>query len=824
MKKLISILALSALATCAMFAQTAEPTHFGGSLCNGVEFEAKNGVKGQVIAYSPNIIRVVKYQSAAMPEKQGLVVTAQPSVTPKITISKGASATVSTGTVTAVVDLKTGLVRFAAGGKNLIKEKSGSFEERTSGSDKGSYVVSQTFTLDKDEVIYGLGILQDGKMNRRNSHFRMEQSNTEDYVNIMHSAKGYALFWDNYSPTDFTDNANGMEFKSEVGDMADYYIIYGGNPDGVIAQIRKLTGEVPMVPLWAYGFMQSRERYKSTDELLEVFRKYRSLKIPVDVMIQDWQYWGSNYLWNAMEFNAESFKDYKKMIKEVHDGGAKMMISIWSSFGPQTKQYREMKPKGMLYEGIGTWPQSGISHVWPPIMDYPSGVLLYDVFNPEARDIYWKHLTRLANAGLDGWWMDSTDPDFFDPKEADYNLLTAMGSWRKMRNAYPLAGVEGVYNNQRKFSEDKRVMILTRSMFAGQQRTGANTWSGDTGSSWETLRKQVSAGLNFSLTGNPNYNHDLGGFFASAYGPRDGENCGMNNPLYRELYVRWLQQGIFLPMMRSHGESFPREFYYYGKEGEPVYDALVEAVRFRYKLIPYIYSLAHDVSANDGTFMRALMMDFPQDKNVYDMGDEYMFGPALLTAPILNAQYTTEKVIKVDAMSGWNHDNVDAEGGKDYLHTDFTAEKSADVYLPKGATWYDFWSNEKIVGGKTITIPTHLNTIPLYVKAGSIVPIGPDVQYTTEKKWDNLEIRVYTGANGEFTLYEDEFDNYNYEKGKFSTIKFSWNDKTQKLTIGAREGSYSGMIENRKFNVIVIKNGVVAAPQTVSYNGAEVTL
>jgi len=821
--KNIFLIAILLASTCIVFAQKAEPTHFGGTLCNGVEFEAKNGVRGQVIAYTPNIIRVVKYPSATMPEKKSLSVIAEPSVSPKISVSGNSSATVSTGIVSAVVDLKTGLVRISAKGKNLLQEKSTSFTERTSGADKGAYVINQVWTLDKDEAMYGAGIIQDNLLSRRNAKLHMVQNNCDDYTNIFHSSKGYAIFWDNYSPTDYCDDANGMALNSEVGDLSDYYVMYGGNADGVIAQIRKLTGEVPMAPLWSYGFMQSRERYKSTDELLTVFRKYRALKIPVDVMIQDWQYWGSNYTWNAMEFNAESFANYKDMIKEVHDGGAKIMISIWSSFGPMTKQFREMEPKGMLMN-IGTWPQSGISHVWPPIMDYPSGVKPYDVYNAEARDIYWKHLTRLADAGLDGWWMDSTEPDHLNIKDSDYEIPTAMGSFRKVRNAYPLMGVEGVYNNNRKYSEAKRVFILTRSVFAGQQRTGANVWSGDTGSSWQTLRNQIPAGLNFSLTGNPNYNHDLGGFFASAYGPRDGENCGMNNPLFRELYVRWAQQGIFLPMMRSHGESFPREIYYYGKEGEPVYDALVEAVRFRYKLIPYIYSTAHEVSANDGTFMRALFMDFPSDKKASEQKYEYMFGSSLLTAPIVYAQYTTEKVIKVDAMSGWNHDNTNDSEKVNYLNTDFTTEKSSTVYLPKGAKWYNFWTNEVANGGQTLTIPTHLNTIPLYVKAGSILPIGPDVQYTTEKKWDNLEVRVYAGANGTFTLYEDEGDNYNYEKGAYSTIKFSWNDKSGKLTIGAREGKFPGMIQSRTFNVVIIKNGKASEPKAISYNGAEVTM
>ena len=794
-----------------IFAQMTERTE------RGVKFETRDGkIKGEVTVYSPNIIRVVKYPatSAQMPAKSSLSVILQPESTAITAKTGGSTATLKTPEVTVTIDAKSGAVRFAsASGKSMLREKgNATFKMRTSGADKGAYEVAQTFTLDKEEAIYGLGIIQDGKMNRRKTHYHMIQGNTDDYVNIIHSAKGYAIFWDNYSPTDFTDDAKGMELKSEVGDLTDYYFIYGGDADGVIAQIRHLTGEVPMSPLWAYGFMQSRERYKSCDELLEVFRNYRKAQIPLDCMIQDWQYWGSNYLWNAMEFNSENFSNAQMMIDEVHKGGAHMMISVWSSFGPMTKQYREMNDRGMLYD-FRTWPSSGISHIWPPRMDYPSGVKPYDTFNAEARDIYWKHLTRLHGMGIDGWWMDSTEPDHLDFKDSDLEVPTAMGSFRKVRNAYPLMGVEGVYKNQRKASERKRVFILTRSVFAGQQRTGANTWSGDTRSRWNVLRAQIPAGLNFSLTGNPNYNHDLGGFFASAYGGRTGDDCGMNNPLFRELYVRWLQHGVFLPMMRSHGESFPREFYYYGKAGEPVYDALVEAVRLRYRLMPYIYSTAYQVSQKGGSFIRALMMDFPDDAKVFDIGSEFMFGSSLLSAPILEAQYTTEKVMKIQ-------DFKDV----DYLRTDFTAEKSAAAYLPKGTKWVNFWTNQLLSGGQDVTFTTHLNTIPLFVKAGSILPLAPVMQHTGEKPWDNLEIRVYAGADGTFTLYEDEGDNYNYEKGEFSTIHFAWNDKNGRLTIGAREGSFVGMLQNRTFNVVIVKDGVAGETKAVRYDGSEVVL
>lgn len=781
----------------------------------GISFSAQNGVNGQIIAVAPDIVRVIKYLGDQAPEKTSLVTLPQ-SQKPNAKINIGkANATMTVGNTTAKVDLRDGNVQFFAKGKTLLKEKQTTFDKRTSGADAGAYQISQTWQLQPGEAIYGGGIMQDGLLDRRNSEHYMVQNNTEDFVNIFHSNNGYALFWDNYSPTTYKDDAAGFNLASEVGDITDYYFMNGGNADNTIALIRQLTGQVPMAPLWAYGFMQSRERYRSTDELLEVLDKYRKAQVPIDVMIQDWQYWGGNYTWNAMEFLAETFDNAQEMIDKVHDNGAKIMISIWSSFGPQTKQYAKMKEKGMLFP-ISTWPQSAISHSWPPREDYPSGVMPYDVYNAEARDIYWDHLQHLADMGLDGWWMDSTEPDHLDIKDSDYEISTAMGSFRKVRNAYPLMGVEGVYKHNRNYSDQKRVFILTRSVFAGQQRTGANTWSGDVFTSWENLRKQVPAGIGFSLTGNPNFNHDLGGFFAYAYGPRSGEECGMNNPVYRELYVRWLQQGVFLPMMRSHGESFPREFYYYGQPGEPVYDALVDAVRLRYSLIPYIYSTAYDVSQNNGTFIRGLMMDFPHDKLVVDKKDSYMFGRSLLTAPILHAQYTTEDVVTLRDMNSGK--------APDYRNTDFTATKSTDVYLPKGTAWYDFNTNKKYAGGQTITIPTQLSTMPLFVKAGSIVPVGPDVQYTGEKKWDDLEIRVYPGANGEFVLYEDEGDNYNYEKGAYTTIKMQWNDKKRQLTIAERQGEFPGMLQNRKFNVRVVKDGVASDPIAVPYDGKQVQI
>ncbi|MDP4189686.1 MAG: glycoside hydrolase family 31 protein, partial [Bacteroidota bacterium] len=408
------------------------------------------------------------------------------------------------------------------------------------------------------------------------------------------STKGYGLYWDNYSPTLFSDNQDGTTFKSDVGDCIDYYFMAGVNIDGAISCMRDLTGQVPMFPLWTYGFWQSKERYKSQDELVGVVNKYRELGVPLDGIIQDWQYWGNNYLWNAMDFLNPEFPNPKKMVDDIHNQNAHLIISIWSSFGPMTRQYREMEPKGMLLD-FQTWPQSGLDK-WPPDMNYPSGVKPYDPYNPEARDIYWKYLNSgLFSLGIDGWWMDSSEPDHMSFKPSDFDLKTYLGSFRKVRNAFPLMTVGGVSEHQRQVSSDKRIFILTRSAFAGQQRYGANTWSGDVNSSWQSLRNQIPAGLNFTLSGVPYWNSDIGGFFAGAYNRNWSDGSGAKNPMFQELYVRWLQFGAFTPMMRSHGTDVPREIYNFGKKGEPIYDAIEKTINLRYAMLPYIYSTAWSV-------------------------------------------------------------------------------------------------------------------------------------------------------------------------------------------------------------------------------------
>ncbi len=780
-----------------------------------------DSVDVELMFYTPRSVRVIKTPSGKTLTDKSLSIIAEPAQMPLTYSGKGSVIQVKSHDIIASLNTKTGEVKFtSAKGKQLLSEKGNAKFRPVDDAGTPALAVRQDFILDKGESIYGLGNLETGNLSMRGLNRKLMPGNVEDGIPVMQSVKGYGLIWDNYSPTLFNDNVDCTTFESEVGEGVDYYFTYGDNADGVIAGIRQLSGQVPMFPLWTYGYWQSRERYKSQQEILDVVRKHRELGIPLDGIIQDWQYWGNNYLWNAMEFMSPDFQNPKAMIDEIHDKNAHAIISIWSSFGPQTKPYRELDEKGLLFD-FHTWPQSGISHIWPPRMDYPSGVRVYDAYSPEARDIYWKHLTRLHDLKLDGWWMDSTEPDHHDVKPEDFDTPTHLGSFRKVRNAYPLMTVGGVHDHQRAADDSKRVFILTRSGYTGQQRYGCNVWTGDVTSTWDNLRRQVPAALNFSLTGNPNVNSDIGGFFCGDYNKTYADNTATRNPAYQELYVRWMQFGLFTPMMRSHGTDAYREIYYFGEEGEPVYDAIADAIRLRYRLLPYIYSTSWNVTANNGSFMRALMMDFPNDRNTLNRGDQFMFGRELMAAPILEAKYTQEKKSDKDENSGWNATTA-SNTTSDAV--DFLALKDAEVYLPAGTKWYDFNTNAPIAGGKTITIPSDISTIPLYVKAGSIVPLGPDVQYATEKPWDNLEIRVYPGANGEFVLYEDEFDNYNYEKGLFSTIRFNWNDSNKTLTIAGREGEFPGMLKSRKFNIMLCDGNANPTPVSVDYNGNKTTV
>lgn len=761
--------------------------------------QTKQGITGttqgmdiEIQFVSPEIVRVVKAPEGRSFTKKSLSVVKSPESMSVTTEKKGETVSLKSNAVRVDFNVGTGRISFFdKQGKALFTEKDYG-AQFTPFNDAGNptFSVRQAFLLDKDEAIYGLGQQQVDDLNQRNHKHFMRQRALYASVPIIQSTKGYGMFWDNYSPTTYTDNPQEMSFDSEVGECMDYYFMYGGNADGVIAQIRDLTGQAPMYPLWTFGFWQSRERYKSQQETMEVVDKYRELGIPLDGIIQDWQYWGPNSNWNSMNFDNPEFPDPQKMIDHVKKKNAKIMISIWASFGPDTNPYKDLEKINALFN-FKTWPADG-------------GVKAYDAYNEKARDIYWEHLNKgLFSKGIDAWWTDSTEPDHLDVQERDFDIPTAMGTYRSVVNAFPLMSNKGVYEHQRAVTSDKRVYLLTRCAFAGQQRYAANTWSGDVVCNWETFRKQIPTGLNFSLSGIPYWNTDIGGFFNWPY------HGGAENKAYHELYTRWFQYGTFLPMQRSHGSGVKKEIYNLGKKGDWVYDSEEKYINLRYALLPYLYSTGWQVTDNAGSFLRALFMDFNEDQKVHNISNQYMFGKAFLVTPVTRNMYVFS----------------DKEQWKD-PYEDFSKTGTQDVYLPKGTKWFDFWTGEALNGGQLVTKEVPIDIIPLYVRAGSIVPFGLKVQYSTEKKWNNLEIRIYPGADGEFVLYEDENDNYNYEKGAYSIIKFTWDDAKRTLNIADREGTFPGMLKSRKFNIVVVdkENGTGSVQSTkftksVSYGG-----
>ncbi len=614
------------------------------------------------------------------------------------------------------------------------------------------YSVQQNFIWESNEALFGLGQFQDGKMNLRGCSRKLMQKNTVAVNPVLVSSKGYGIFWHNTSFTKFVDNSRESYLWSEVADEIDYIFIYGPTIDEVISGYRTLTGKAPMLGKWTFGYIQCKERYKSQEELLNVVKKYRELKIPLDLIVQDWRYW-PKFQWGQKSFDPTRYPDPKGMIEELHKKlNTHIMISIWPKLAPQGSDYKEMEsnPEFLYKIPMG-------------------GARFYDAFNKSARDLFWKQINEgLFSNGIDAWWCDATEPELAYPKltlkKYKKRMTPSIGTGARYLNAYSQYHSKGIYENQRKVTEKKRVVNLTRSAFAGQQRFGAITWSGDISATWKVLKNQIPAGLNFCLSGIPYWTQDIGGFFVWPWKYRGG--C--ENEKYRELYTRWLQLGAFNPLFRSHGTITPREVWQFGEPGSKYYNALVKAIKLRYSLLPYIYSLAGKVTHEDYTIMRGLVFDFAHDPKVYNIKDQFMFG-SILVCP----------VTKPNA-------------------------KTREVYFPifknTSRKWIDFWTGNSHEAGRTLSVDTPLNQIPLFIPSGSIIPFGPDIQYATESS-DPLDIRIYPGNDAEFVLYEDENDNYNYEQGKFSQIRMMWIEKSHTFSIDRREGGFSGMLENRNFNI-----------------------
>jgi alpha-D-xyloside xylohydrolase len=542
----------------------------------------------------------------------------------------------------------------------------------------------------------------------------------------------------------------------------DYFVVYGPEMDDVIHQYRNLTGHAPMLPRWSYGFIQSKDRYKSMEEIETIANRYRSEKIPLDAIVQDWFWWKTE---GDPVFN-ENYHDVASDLKKVHDQHVHTMISTWGLLDPASETYKKMDGAGLLVPN---------AHV-------------YDASNPQARDLYWQSLIKpLFAEGWDSFWLDSAEPEEYWPHGGDAILRDkkiAIGNGAMYTNIFPFLHNEGVQQHWRATNDDKRVFLLTRSAFLGQQRVGATVWSGDVYSSFWALKRQVAAGLNFALSGMPYWTTDSGGYHLIS-------GNEFEDPAYQELYERWFQFAVFCPVFRTHGHRPNNELWSYPK----IESSLVDYDKLRYRMMPYIYSLAWKVADSDSTIQRPLVMDFRADPETWNIGDQFMFGPALLVSPVLEAGATDRR-----------------------------------VYLPKGSLWYDFWNGQTTEGGVKVQAAAPLERIPLYVRAGSILPLGPDEQYAGEKVDGPIELRVYRGADGSFNLYQDEGDGYNYEKGKHAVIPIAWSEAAKTLTIGARSGSYAGMPDSLTFHIVWVRAGHGIAggaeaqiDKTIEYKGAAVS-
>jgi alpha-D-xyloside xylohydrolase len=772
-----------------------------------------------------------------------------------------------------VVDKQTGNLSFENNEGEIFLNEKASTRKLIPDTVMGEpcFIAEQSFESPKDEYIFGLGQFQDGHYNLKNITRQLIQVNSQISLPFIYSSKGYGLLWHQYGLTDFNPANNfiilGKQEKStagnnlevevtttagaqkvlqrqslytgkfevpedgvysiflDLGDMdnrqyvvidgkpciditnfwlpptadalvelkagehqvqlvckssntpklswkftgnettfrspnaklLDYIVFYGPSADSVIAAYRNLSGNVPMLPRWAYGFWQCRERYTSGTNLVETVKEFRKRNIPMDVIVQDWQYWGNNG-WGVPMFDEINYPNPAGFIKEIHDLNAHFNISIWSNPDKNSAIGKEFVSKNLFIQNT-KW------------LDY---------FNPLTRESYWNTLNKnLFSYGVDSWWMDATEPE----NDALHGTKTYIGWGDFYRLTYPLFVSRAVYEGQRKTTSEKRVCILTRSAFLGQQRYGAVNWSGDVGGTWDSYKRQIVAGLNYTITGLPYWTTDIGGFFRPGKSQYTDEN-------YQELLTRWYQWGVFNPIFRIHGYQSETEPWHYSQQ---VQDNMKKMLDLRYRLLPYIYSEAWQVTKNGSTIMRPLVMDFNGDTSALNQDYEFMFGKAMLVSPV-----TEPKV------NEWN------------------------VYLPKSVSWFNFWTGEYINGEQTITTEAPLDKIPLFVRAGSIIPMGPAIQYATEKS-DPIEIRIYPGADGEFILYEDENDNYDYERGIFSTITFKWDDTKNVLTISSRKGTFPGMLEERSFNIVRVSgnNGVGTEvtkkyDEVITYNGKEI--
>lgn len=734
-------------------------------LSDGAQYAVDGGTL-RIQFWSPEIVRVTYAASNALPELTSLSVVAKPESVSLTRQENNQAFTLTSSGLKVKIDKQTGAVSFLNSAGQVVLQEAAPGRAIAPAKVAGDVVTScaQSFDLMPGEGIYGLGQHQRGVWDyTTGGSVRLAQANMDVGIPVMTSSKGYMLLWDNPAVTTISTTATGdtnssqkvLRWSSEAGKAIDYYFCYGdGTIDTALKAYRHLTGEAPLMPEWELGFWQCKERYASQDELLGIATKLRELKVPVDGIIQDWQYWppGTN-TWGSHLFDPARYPDPAGMFKELHAMNYHSLISVWAKFDLGSDNSKELNAVG------GMFPQV-TSYAFPP-----GHGQWYDPFATAGRQTYWKQMRdQLFVKGADGWWLDAPEPEIGGMGFRNYQ--TPMGPGYTVYNAFPLMHSTGIYQGQRAATDQKRVVILTRSAYAGQQRNSAITWSGDITGTWQVLRNQITGGLNFSLSGIPYWNTDTGGFFSS----RETGNGNTQNPQFDEFFSRWFQFSAFCPMFRVHSSSGlnpGREFFRFPEATQQV---LRNYLGLRYRLLPYLYSTAWQVTSEGTTFMRPLVMDFPKDPQVVGIGNQYLFGPAIMVTPVTTAGAT-----------------------------------NFPVYLPAAKSpWFNFWTGETVAAGRRIDAAAPVETVPLFVKPGSIIPMGPFLQYSSEKPADPIELRIYRGADGKFTLYEDEHDTYNYEKGKYATIPISWDDARHTLEIGKRSGEFPGMLKERTFNVVLV--------------------
>ena len=672
---------------------------------------------------------------------------------------------VSTAELTVSANLTTGALRFEDASGKAILQESGlqprSYEPVSSGGED-IYRVSDRFSPELLEGLYGLGQHQSGVFNYRGSVVELAQANSDIAIPLLLSTNGYGLFWNTASESYFDDRfSRELKLSANAADGVDYYLFYGPEMDVILHHYRDLTGHAPMLGKWAYNFVQSKDRYTSAQQLLDIAGEYRSRHVPLDVIVQDWFWWKRQGDPVFTDAYLQPHPDVPGALQTLHEEHVHAILSAWAVLDPKSQNYEAMAEQHLLIAGTPD----------------------YDPTNPRARDFYWDHLIgKLFAQGWDGFWLDSSEPETWGG-ENDATLEKRqlfIGSGARYLNIFPLMHSGNVYEHWRKATDSKRAFILTRSAFAGQQRNATVEWSGDIFGTFPVFKRQIAAGLNFALSGMPYWTTDVAGYTS----PFSDEP---NNPQYQELYTRWFEFATFCPILRTHGHRSANELFSYGPQTE----TLIAYDKLRSRLLPYTYSLAWRVTNEDYTIMRPLVMDWRTQEKVRYIDDQFMFGPALLVNPVTVAG-STQRLL----------------------------------YLPPAAVWYDFWTGEKLRGDQQILAKATLDRIPIFVPAGTILPLGPEGEYADQLTDAPIEIRIYPGANGTFTLYDDAGDGYSYEEGKHATITLQWNDATKTLNFGKRLGQYTGMQHRRIFHITMVARnvgtGFGASSQfsTIVYTGA----